>query len=115
MRTIQHLSDPTEMIPAEEGRLVPAAELARWQEGLHKRVRAALESYTRARCDEHVHGVPGADLLTELLTGSGAGGKCVRSTFTYLGWLSGTGEHGDHTAAQKRADSDAALRAAASV
>ena len=80
----------------------PAADLAGWQAGLRQRVGAALDEYVTARCDEYVRGVPGADLLTELLVGSVSGGKYVRSTFTYLGWLCGQG------------DSEAALRAAAS-
>jgi geranylgeranyl diphosphate synthase type I len=45
---------------------------------------------------------PGADFVSELLGSYVSGGKCVRSTFAYLGWLCGANE------------SDAALRAAAS-
>lgn len=79
----------------------PAADLAGWQTGLRQRVGSTLDEYIVSRCDEYVRGVPGADLLTELLTCSVSGGKYVRSTFTYLGWLCGAGE------------SEAALRAAA--
>jgi geranylgeranyl diphosphate synthase type I len=88
---------------ANPDRPAPApAAIAGWQEGVRQRARAALDDFTRARCDDYVRGVPGADLVTELLTSSVAGGKYVRSTFAYLGWLCGADE------------SEAALRAAAS-
>ena len=61
-----------------------------------------LASFVRDRCDEYVRGIPGADLVSELLGSYVSGGKYVRPTFTYLGWLCGADE------------SDAALRAAAS-
>ena len=61
-----------------------------------------LAAFVRDRCAEHVHDVPGAQFVTDLLGEFVAGGKFVRSTFTYLGWLSGAGE------------SEAARRAAAS-
>ena len=47
-----------------------------------------LGEFVRDRCAEYVHGVPGAAFLTDLLTGFVTGGKFVRSTFAYLGWLS---------------------------
>ncbi len=77
-------------------------DLDRWLTGLQARVTAVLAAFVRDRCAEHVHGVPGAEFVTGLLSEFVAGGKFVRSTFTYLGWLSGAEE------------SDAALRAAAS-
>ncbi|HEY0719375.1 MAG TPA: polyprenyl synthetase family protein [Streptosporangiaceae bacterium] len=61
-----------------------------------------LTGFVRDRCAEHVHGVPGAGFLTDLLVSFVAEGKFVRSTFTDLGWLSGA------------AESEAAGRAAAS-
>jgi geranylgeranyl diphosphate synthase, type I len=78
------------------------AGLDRWLAGLQARVTAVLAAFVRDRCAEHVHDVPGAEFVTGLLSEFVAGGKFVRSTFTYLGWLSGAEE------------SDAALRAAAS-
>ena len=51
-----------------------------------------LTGFVRDRCAEYVHGVPGAGFLTGLLTEFVPGGKYVRSTFTYLGWLSGSGD-----------------------
>jgi geranylgeranyl diphosphate synthase type I len=79
-----------------------AADLTRWSDDVRQKAGAALRGFVHTRCDEYVRGVPGADLLTELLTSSVEGGKYVRSTFTYLGWLCGADE------------SDAALSAAAS-
>ncbi len=76
--------------------------IASWTSGVRERARVVLDDFVRARCDQYVRGVPGADLVTELLTGSVSGGKYVRTTFTYLGWLCGAEE------------SEAALRAAAS-
>ncbi|HEY6498235.1 MAG TPA: polyprenyl synthetase family protein [Streptosporangiaceae bacterium] len=66
-----------------------------------------LSDFVRERCAEHVRGVPGATFLTDLLTGFVTRGKFVRSTFTYLGWLSAASDWAP-------AESDAAARAAAS-
>ncbi len=79
-----------------------AGELHRWLGQLRQQVAAVLTAYVRDRCAEYVRDVPGAGFVTDLLTEFVAGGKYVRSTFTYLGWLSGA------------AGSDAAVRAAAS-
>jgi geranylgeranyl diphosphate synthase type I len=81
---------------------VSADEVARWRDSVRERAAAAVGDFVRERCDEYVRGIPGADFMSELLAGSVPGGKYVRPTFTYLGWLSGAGESG------------AALRAAAS-
>ncbi len=77
-------------------------ELDQWLAGVQHRVTGVLAAFIRDRCAEYVHGVPGADFVAGLLAEFVAGGKFVRSTFTYLGWLSGAEE------------SDTALRAAAS-
>jgi geranylgeranyl diphosphate synthase type I len=63
-----------------------------------------LASFVRERCAERLYGVPGAEFFGSLLAEYAAGGKYVRSTFAYLGWLAGGA-----------GDSDAALRAAASM
>jgi geranylgeranyl diphosphate synthase, type I len=76
--------------------------LDRWLGHVRHRVADVLAAFVRERCAEYMHGVPGARFVTGLLCEFAAGGKYVRSTFTYLGWLSGA------------AESDAALRAAAS-
>ena len=77
-------------------------DVGHWRETIRERAGVVLADFVRDRCAEYVHGVPGADFVTELLVGFVSGGKYLRSTFTYLGWLCGAD------------DSDAALRAAAS-
>jgi geranylgeranyl diphosphate synthase, type I len=91
--------------------LVPP-DLDQWLARLQQRTAAVLSEFVRERCAEHVHGVPGAAFLTDLLTGFVTRGKFVRSTFTYLGWLSAASNWAapDWDAA----GSDAAVRAAAS-
>ncbi len=79
-----------------------ASDLDRWLKERQQQTAAALSDFVRDRCAEHVRGVPGATFLTDLLTGFVTRGKFVRSTFTYLGWLSAA------------AESDPAQRAAAS-
>ncbi|HLH82938.1 MAG TPA: polyprenyl synthetase family protein [Trebonia sp.] len=80
------------------------ASVARWRQGIRQRARAMLAEFVRDRCAEHVRGVPGAELVAGLLGEYVAGGKYLRSTFAYIGWLCGGA-----------GDSDAALRAAASM
>jgi geranylgeranyl diphosphate synthase, type I len=99
MRMVQLLTGQDDAVRPGQ---VTADDVARWREGTRQRTAAALDGFVRDRCAEHVRGIPGADFVTELLAGSTTGGKYVRSTFTYLGWLCGAGE------------SDAARRAAAS-
>ncbi len=85
-----------------------ADDLERWLAQLHRQVSEVLTGFVRDRCAEYIYGVPGADFLTGLLTEFVPGGKYVRSTFTYLGWLSGSG---DQNLSEQL---DAPLRAAAS-
>jgi geranylgeranyl diphosphate synthase, type I len=84
-----------------------ASDLDRWLKERQQQTAAVLSDFVRERCAEHVRGVPGATFLTDLLTGFVTRGKFVRSTFTYLGWLSAVSDWAS-------AESDAAARAAAS-
>jgi geranylgeranyl diphosphate synthase, type I len=93
------LADPYAVVPAAPAE---AADIARWREGVRERAEAALASFVRTQCAEYVREFPGADTVRELLGSYVSGGKYVRPTFAYLGWLCGADE------------SDAALRAAAS-
>ena len=102
MRMVQLPADTGDTADSVSLGRVTADEIARWRDGVRERAAAALEDFVRDRCAEYVRGIPGADFVSELLVGSVPGGKYVRPTFTYLGWLAGAGE------------SDAALRAAAS-
>jgi len=88
--------------PAPPGQLDEAADLSRWLGQLREQVAVVLTGYVRGRCAEYVHDVPGAEFIAELLADFVLRGKYVRSTFSYLGWLSGA------------AGTAAAVRAAAS-
>jgi geranylgeranyl diphosphate synthase, type I len=77
-------------------------DLSVWRLDFRARVIDVLATFVRDRCVEHVRDVLAAPLVTQLLGDFVTGGKCVRSLFTYLGWLCGEPE------------SEAGLRAAAS-
>lgn len=85
--------------PDDEGTAV-----RRWRQDVRGRARAMLTGFVSERCAEHLRGMPGAEFAAGLIAEYAAGGKYVRSTFAYLGWLAGGA-----------GDSDAALRAAASM
>ncbi|MFY1621152.1 polyprenyl synthetase family protein [Micromonospora sp. WMMD736] len=73
----------------------------RWRSGLREVLATRLSDFLNQRCVPDLRGA-GIDIAPDLLLGFLEGGKYLRSTFTYLGWLCG-------------ADPDeAALRAAAS-
>src|SRR6201995_983339 len=78
------------------------SDLDEWLGRHQRRTTEVLTGFVRDRRAEYVRDVPGATFLTNLLTGFVSRGKFVRSTFTYLGWLSAAAER------------DAAVRAAAS-
>jgi geranylgeranyl diphosphate synthase type I len=65
-------------------------------------VQAIIDDFVAMRCAPELH-TAGIGIASEVLRDFVAGGKCVRSTFMYLGWLCGAD------------DDDAALRAAASL
>jgi geranylgeranyl diphosphate synthase type I len=93
--------------PVDTPSLAPArplhpSDLDEWLGQLQRRTTGVLTGFVRDRCAEYVRDVPGATFLTDLLTGFVTRGKFVRSTFTYLGWLS------------TAAESETAVRAAAS-
>jgi geranylgeranyl diphosphate synthase, type I len=85
--------------------LSDADQFDSWQKGLRRAVLARVADFVAARCaDElgacgHEIGDVGADILVTFVHG----GKCLRSTFMYLGWLCGAPA------------SDAGLSAAASL
>jgi geranylgeranyl diphosphate synthase type I len=71
---------------------VDRAWLDSWRAGVRQQVIDTLVRFVRDRCAEHVRDVLGARFVTDLLSGFVTGGKCVRSLFTYLGWLCGAAE-----------------------
>ena len=97
------------LVAARPERAEPADDLDRWLGQLRRQVSAVLTGFVEDRCAEYVRDVPGAEFVTGLLTGFVPGGKYVRSTFTYLGWLSGSRGRTELSEAL-----DAPLRAAAS-
>lgn len=83
-------------------RVATATSLGAWRDDLRASVRDHLADFVRNEClgrlaDAHV------DVAGDLLSGFLDGGKYVRSTFMYVGWLCGADEN------------DAALRASASL
>jgi geranylgeranyl diphosphate synthase type I len=72
-----------------------------WRSGLSTAVSAAVADFVSKRCAEDL-GWSGVDIAAEVLLNFLGGGKRMRSTFAYLGWLCGAD------------DDDAALQAAAS-
>lgn len=72
-----------------------------WRDSLRREVLRSLADFVRTRCADELSAA-GVDLATEVLQAFVAGGKCVRSTYMYLGWLCGAD------------DDPGALRAAAS-
>ncbi len=101
-------------VPATGG--LPAQPVAepepfdRWRSGVRHAVLAHIEEFVGLRCAAELRGT-GVDIASEVLMRFVAGGKCLRSTFAYLGWLCGAVE--DEKGLRPTFD-DAALRAAAS-
>ena len=73
-----------------------------WRDEVRATVRAHLSQFVAAQCRTDL-GAAKVEVAGDILSGFVDGGKCVRSTFMYLGWLCGAGED------------DAALRASASL
>jgi len=74
----------------------------RWRRTTRGAVLAIIDDFVTMHCGPELH-TAGIGVASEVLRDFLAGGKCVRSTFMYLGWLCGAD------------DDDAALRAAASL
>jgi geranylgeranyl diphosphate synthase type I len=72
-----------------------------WRGSVVGAVLAAVREFVTERCAQELGGA-GVDIAADVLVEFIDGGKCLRSTFVYLGWLCGA------------ADDAAALRAAAS-
>ena len=73
-----------------------------WRIGLRRKVLTHVAEFVAKRCTADLDD-SGVDVAGDILMNFLTGGKCLRSTFMYLGWLSGA------------ADSDEALFAAASL
>jgi len=75
---------------AEAGPHAPpdVAQLEAWRTGLRRAVLAAVTEFVSDRCAEEL-GASGVDVAGEILLEFLDGGKCLRSTCMYLGWLCG--------------------------
>ena len=78
----------------------PRPEFEIWRNEVRRRALAHVAEFVDTRCVPQLERT-GIDIAADVLVQFVDGGKCLRSTFQYLGWLCGA----DH--------SDAALRAAA--
>lgn len=78
----------------------PRAEFEIWRNGVRRRASDHVAEFVDTRCVPQLDRT-GVDIAADVLVEFLDGGKCLRSTFMYLGWLCGA----DH--------SDSALRAAA--
>ncbi len=88
----------------------PAAYLGAWRDDLRATVRSHLTEFVRAECVGRL-AATNVDIAGSLLSEFLDGGKYVRSTFMYIGWLCGDHEYADRDPAHH----DAAVRAAASL
>lgn len=78
-----------------------ADSFAIWRDDVRRAAIDAVTEFVADRCTDDLR-LTGVDVTLEVLSDFVGDGKCLRSTFTYLGWLAGAGPD------------DAALRAAAS-
>jgi geranylgeranyl diphosphate synthase, type I len=118
-RSSQRLTDPGRAASLGAVRALPRARLAEaartdpaclpsadqldaWRTGLRRAMLAHVAEFVAARCADEL-GACGVDVAGEILMEFVKGGKCLRSTFMYLGWLCGASA------------SDAALSATASL
>nr|WP_240430743.1 polyprenyl synthetase family protein [Mycobacterium shigaense]MEA1124756.1 polyprenyl synthetase family protein [Mycobacterium shigaense] len=59
-----------------------------WKAALRQEVLVRVGAFVQARCADEL-GACGVDVAGSILTQFVGGGKCLRSTFMYLGWLCG--------------------------
>lgn len=70
----------------ERQRSETASPAREWTDETRDRVRALVDETVRRRCAEHVHSMPGAGFVTDVLVDFVSRGKYLRSMFGYLGW-----------------------------
>jgi geranylgeranyl diphosphate synthase, type I len=64
------------------------AETQQWRDAVRRETVDALNDFVSARCAEVLAGC-GVDIAADVLSQYLGGGKCLRSTFMYLGWCCG--------------------------
>ena len=80
------------------------AQFTLWRAGVRRRALDHVAEFVGSRCVPQLERT-GIDVSAEVLTGFLDGGKCLRSTFMYLGWLCGadSGDDAEADAAAVRA------------
>ncbi len=101
-RGTRALGPPRPLVQEHPGRSRNGVVSTDWRAEVSGAVRAHLSEFVATQCLDQL-GSAKVDIAGDVLCGFVDGGKYVRSTFMYLGWLCGAQE------------SDAALRAAASL
>lgn len=67
------------------------AQFTRWHTEIRRRVLAHLNEFVTHRCAAELS-ESGVQIAGDILLDFVAGGKCLRSTFMYLGWLAGSAD-----------------------
>lgn len=80
----------------------PGAEFEIWRAGVRRRALDHVAEFVGTRCVPQLERT-GIDVSADVLAGFLDGGKCLRSTFMYLGWLCGDGEDSEANTAALRA------------
>lgn len=88
----------------------PGPEFEFWRTGVRQQALGHVAEFVEKRCLPQLSRT-GVEVTGDVLTGLLDGGKCLRSTFMYLGWLCGRKTDGTHL--DGNADDAAALRASA--
>src|ERR1700689_5955290 len=65
-----------------------------WRIGLRRKVLTHLTEFVTGRCTAELD-ESGVEVAGDILMKFVAGGKCLRSTFMYLGWLAGAPGRGE--------------------
>jgi len=65
------------------------AQFEMWRFGLRRKVLCHLSEFVAGRCTPELS-ESGVEVAGDILLNFVAGGKCLRSTFMYLGWLAGS-------------------------
>lgn len=77
-----------EAMPATPTSLPEPGKLAAWRQGMRQAVLDEVAQFVAKRCVEDL-GLSGVDVAGDVLMEFVQDGKCLRSTFMYLGWLCG--------------------------
>ena len=80
----------------------PLAQLDYWRTGVRQAVRRHVTGFVTERCVPQLSGT-NVDIAGDVLVDFVGGGKCLRSTFMYLGWLCGSDGDPDADMAALRA------------